>query len=345
MKKSLFTKKAVSISLISSLLIFFQNCAQYGVGSSEELAALGANHVSENLTSSQGNQTTGDSNSSSGGGSRNLATQGFVVPVDQMPGVSVIDDSIPNNPPVTVPESPTTPEVVAPPPVTEPPVVVNPPSVVEPPIVEPPVVVTPPPVVETVDPSLPFACLFFQEIKDFPFEIPARNKNGVCYYKKLFDLIAFNNSGGAHSLRLDSVWSRGHGADAGHGMIHPYILGRAVFDFKLLGYRDVKLSGKPNELASIRVDNFVLVGSRKHQDEKYSYSAYGTDDAKITYTNYVLADDQQVILKPFAAWGTATISALELTERFSVNEAYELSVNALDCGGMKELSDIYIVFQ
>lgn len=340
MKKSLFTKKAVSISLISSLLIFFQNCAQYGVGSSEELAALDANHVSENLTSSQGNQTTGDSNSSSGGGSRNLATQGFVVPVDQMPGVPVVDNSIPNNPPVTVPESPTTPEVVAPPPVTEPPVVVNPPSVVE-----PPVVVTPPPVVETVDPSLPFACLFFQEIKDFPFEIPARTKNGVCYYKKLFDLISFSNSGGAHSLRLDSVWSRGHGADAGHGMIHPYILGRAVFDFKLLGYRDVKLSGKPNELASIRVDNFVLVGSRKHQDEVYSYSAYGTDDAKITYTNYVLADDQQVILKPFAAWGTATISALELTERFSVNEAYELSVNALDCGGMKELSDIYIVFQ
>ena len=350
MVNRLMYRKVTSVLMMSSLMVFFQNCAKYGVTDPSQLTSvnLDSSKVSRDI------QSVPDS-------STQAVLQGpqLEIPKDPTPGQNSSNGGGSNggsvNPPVAEPPVVTTPPQT--PPSPEPPVVTNPPPVVvvPPPVVTPPVeppVVTsqPPPVAEQVDPSQPFACRVFQEVPSFPFSVPARTQEGICYYKKLFEAIAFSNSGsGFQGLevrpRLDNVLSRGHGGDNSPYPIHPYILGRAVFDFKMLGAREVKLSGRPDQLGTIRVDNFVLVGSRKLSENRFAYSAYGTADSAIYYTDHIIADDQPVYLNPFGAWGTATIGALPLTERFSVNEDYTLNINALDCGGMQELSEIYVVFQ
>lgn len=352
MVNRLMYRKVTSILMMSSLMIFFQNCAKYGVTDPSQLTSV-------NLDQSQVSrevQSVSDSSAQAV-----LSGPQLEIPKDPTPGQNTSNGGGGDggsvtppvtNPPVVVPPATEPPVVVVPPqqpvPSPEPPVVTPtpPPVVVE----VPPPVVTPPPAHEDLDPSKPFACRVFREVPGFPFSVPARTQEGICYYKKLFDAIAFSNSGsGFQGLdvrpRLDNVLSRGHGGDNSPYPIHPYILGRAVFDFKMLGAREVKLSGRPDQLVTIRVDNFVLVGSRKVSESRFAYSAYGTADSAIYYTDHIMADDQPVYLNPFGAWGTATIGALPLTERFSVNEDYTLNINALDCGGMQELSEIYVVFQ
>ena len=345
MVNRLMYRKVTSILMMSSLMIFFQNCAKYGVTDPSQVTSV-------NLDPSQVSREVQSIPDSSTQSVSVLPGPQLEIPKDPTPGQNSSNGAPSGGGSVT-------------PPVVDPPVVVNPPStppsVPEPPVVTtpppvvvevPPPVVTqpPPPVVEEVDPSQPFACRVFREVPGFPFSVPARTQEGICYYKKLFEAIPFSNSGsGFQGLgvrpRLDNVLSRGHGGDNSPYPIHPYILGRVVFDFKMLGAREVKLSGRPDQLVTIRVDNFVLVGSRKLSENQFAYSAYGTADSAIYYTDHIVADDQPVYLNPFGAWGTATIGALPLTERFSVNEDYTLNINALDCGGMQELSEIYVVFQ
>lgn len=345
MVNRLMYRKVTSILMMSSLMIFFQNCAKYGVTDPSQVTSV-------NLDPSQVSREVQSIPDSSIQSVSVLPGPQLEIPKDPTPGQNssngapsgggsvtppVVDPPVVVNPPSTPPSAPEPPVVTTPPPVV---VEVPPPVVTQP----------PPPVVEEVDTSQPFACRVFREVPGFPFSVPARTQEGICYYKKLFEAIPFSNSGsGFQGLgvrpRLDNVLSRGHGGDNSPYPIHPYILGRAVFDFKMLGAREVKLSGRPDQLVTIRVDNFVLVGSRKLSENQFAYSAYGTADSAIYYTDHIVADDQPVYLNPFGAWGTATIGALPLTERFSVNEDYTLNINALDCGGMQELSEIYVVFQ
>lgn len=193
----------------------------------------------------------------------------------------------------------------------------------------------------------PFQCLQFTELTSFPVTIPARTADGICYYSKLFNAIP---NGGSSGVKNANVLARIHeGPNAMKANANPYILGPgpASRAFNLQGPRAVKLSGSYRTLASIKVDNFFLIGQRLASESAAanSWGAYGTSDATVYGQNYVLAYNSPVRLQAFANGGTATVNALLLTEYFQAGLNYVLDVNALDCGGSKELSEIYLVWQ
>jgi len=61
--------------------------------------------------------------------------------------------------------------------------------------------------------------------------------------------------------------------------------------------------------------------------------------------NYILLQNQQVTLNPSGANGTATVNALDITADVSSGRPYTLDLRAEDCGGTRQMSDIYLVFQ
>ncbi|WP_413585431.1 hypothetical protein [Bdellovibrio sp. HCB274] len=195
-----------------------------------------------------------------------------------------------------------------------------------------------------------YACKSFVEITSFPVVIPERTEAGVCYYAKLFNKIAASPSSGD---RLSFVSARNHSGSPGAGgtavtnVAAPYVMGAFTNKVTLQGERSVKLSGSSNALTSILVDNFVLMGSRLASSTAAisNYRAFGSADAAIGTTGKIKVNNSDVALQAFESGGTATIGTLLLTNDFSVGKQYELNVNALDCGGSKALSDIYLVFQ
>ncbi|WP_413575996.1 hypothetical protein ACLVWU_16550 [Bdellovibrio sp. HCB290] len=195
-----------------------------------------------------------------------------------------------------------------------------------------------------------YACKSFVEITSFPVVIPERTEAGVCYYAKLFNKIAASASSGD---RLSFVSARNHSGSPGASgtavtnVAAPYVMGAFTNKVTLQGERSVKLSGSSNALTSILVDNFVLMGSRLASSTAAisNYRAFGSADAAIGTTGKIKVNGNDVALQAFESGGTATIGTLLLTNDFSVGKQYELNVNALDCGGSKALSDIYLVFQ
>ncbi|QDK46879.1 hypothetical protein DOM22_17815 [Bdellovibrio sp. ZAP7] len=196
-----------------------------------------------------------------------------------------------------------------------------------------------------------YACKSFVEIKSFPVVIPERTVDGVCYYAKLFDKIATGPSSGS---RLSNVVARDHSSANGGpsnlavtNVAAPYVLGAFTNKVTLNGERSVKLSGSSQALTSILVDNFVLMGSRLASSTApiSNYRAFGSGDSAIGTTGKIKVNNADVSLQAFESGGTATIGTLLLTSDFSVGKQYELNVNALDCGGSKAMSEIYLVFQ
>lgn len=190
-----------------------------------------------------------------------------------------------------------------------------------------------------------FKCKQFIEIaqNSASFSVPERTVEGLCFYKKILNKVAGGPSSGEKEI---SVLSRNHDS-TGPGNDHPYIMGKSSQQFKLLGSRGVKLSGSSQSLAPILVDNFILVGNRPIEApvQGTQFSAYGTRDASLVGLSNIQVNNQDVSLTPFASGGTATVNALLLTEQFTVNKSYTFSVDALDCGGAKNLSDVYLIFQ
>ena len=196
-----------------------------------------------------------------------------------------------------------------------------------------------------------YSCKSFVEIKSFPVVIPERTAEGVCYYAKLFDKIATGPSSGS---RLSNVVARDHSTTNGGpsntavtNVAAPYVLGTFTNKVTLNGERSVKLSGSSQALTSILVDNFVLMGSRLASSTAAisNYRAFGSGDSAIGTTGKIKVNNADVALQAFESGGTATIGTLLLTSDFSVGKQYELNVNALDCGGSKAMSEIYLVFQ
>ncbi len=191
-----------------------------------------------------------------------------------------------------------------------------------------------------------FKCKTFLAIDRFPFDVPGRDSSGTCYYTKIFSAITNSASRGSRDY---TVLSRDHDNPSSANAIAPYVLGQSSTQFRLLAARGVKLSGSSEALAPILVDNYILVGQQVASSggaaAAISYKSYGTSDATIKNTNYVLKNNVQIPLTPFASAGTATVAALLMTQDFAVNQSYVLSVDALDCGGSRELSDVYLVFQ
>jgi hypothetical protein len=116
------------------------------------------------------------------------------------------------------------------------------------------------------------------------------------------------------------------------------------------GPRNVVLSGAADSTTKITVDNFILVGLKPASasfNASY-YHAYGTSDSTIMYngnSDNILLQNSPVLLQPFGSGGTSTLTPLQVDGQMQVGSPTEVDVRALDCGGIGNNSDIYIVFQ
>ncbi len=178
------------------------------------------------------------------------------------------------------------------------------------------------------------------------FSIPARTSAGICYSMKLFNSIP--NSKSNLTQEIDNeVISRDHDK-AGMFLRNPYVLGKDLLNFTLEGKRVAKLAGGANATSPIKVDNFVLVGLYPEAIQPLisHYSAQGTLDSTVTTAQtHILLDNQPVPLKSFGPQGTATVAPIQIVNEADTNLSYMLDLRALDCGGARELSNIYLLFQ
>jgi hypothetical protein len=179
--------------------------------------------------------------------------------------------------------------------------------------------------------------------------VPERTADGICYSVKLMDAV----TSGASSLTKSmdpTVISRNHdGGYSDPNKVHnPYLMGSRVVDFNMEGPHQVKLSGSGMALAPIAVDNFVLTGiypkSVANPGASY-FHAYGTSDSSVYDTNAVLVNNAQVPVQAFATGGTSTIAPLDITNQVMAKQTYTLDARALDCGGSRAMTDLYLLFQ
>lgn len=178
-------------------------------------------------------------------------------------------------------------------------------------------------------------------------DIPARNADGNCYAMKLGSAISKSPSN-LTSARDNEVISRNH--DDNNGSHHPYSMASFKGEIKLRGPRVVKLSGGLSETAQIKVDNFILTGVYRDGTDiiKYSdyYKARGTSDSSIPNgSGNISFKNEQIPLEVFASGGVSSIAPIDLSSTIQANTYYWLDVRALDCGGDREMSNIYILFQ
>ena len=185
------------------------------------------------------------------------------------------------------------------------------------------------------------------------YNVPARTTAGNCYSAKLMSKIANSDSTLTTAVDADFV-SRDHSSGSvDYTKQHrPYMLGASLLGFIMRkggGARSVKVSGSTDALSPILVDNFLGIGLAKKSlglANASSYRAYGASDSTVdANSTSVKFNDQPVPLKSFGGSGISTISALDVTTQVSTEDEYSLDVRALDCGGSRKLSDIYLVFQ
>ncbi len=186
--------------------------------------------------------------------------------------------------------------------------------------------------------------------------VPARTASGQCYAIKIMNAIANSSSTLTQTLDMEVI-SRDHNNGASNPNLtrHPYVLGHTQLQMQLLGPRVVKLAGGMSDQAPIRVDNFILMGvyptSVNPLESLTSYyKVSGTSDSSIANaqgvnTGSIALLNQLLPISPFGPGGTSTIAPLEITSQVQPQVPYNLDLRALDCGGARELSNIYLLFQ
>ena len=124
-------------------------------------------------------------------------------------------------------------------------------------------------------------------------------------------------------------------------------MNNGIFDFSMGGPRVVKLAGGPNAGTPIKADNFILAGIRPPDLQIHSkqYQSYGTADSTVIGTNVVYFRNEPVPLTPFGSSGTATVTPLVLASDVDSQLTHRLDLRMLDCGGSREQSEIYLLFQ
>lgn len=202
---------------------------------------------------------------------------------------------------------------------------------------------------------VPFECKHFIQVDNSSdlTSIPARTVEGNCYYYKLLNAITYSSSSLTQTFDYD-IRSRSHSSyltyTAGQ-VAPPYLMGKANIDFVSQSSRILKLSGDAILSKEIKVDNFMMFGLYPSDTTDFSqldkyYSARGTQDCSISQSTSVIQFMNQAIpLIPLASGGTASIAPIEISKITEVNKKYHLDLRALDCGGYRELSDIYLLFQ
>ncbi len=181
---------------------------------------------------------------------------------------------------------------------------------------------------------------------DGKYIVPARTAAGVCYSIKLVNSIA-SSSSTLTSTVDNEVVSRNHNS-GGTPTRNSYQLGKSDLDFFLQGKRNIRLAGGTSATAPILVDNFILVGfippTLTSSVESY-YKSYGTSDSTLPSTDYITFRSTPIVLSPFGSAGTSTIAPLDVTANVISNQDFHLDFRALDCGGTRELSNVYLLFQ
>jgi len=183
--------------------------------------------------------------------------------------------------------------------------------------------------------------------------IPARDSNGVCYAYKLLSKIA--NSSSSLTKDIDAeVLSRNHDS-TGPRIHNPYNMGSVKAEFQLLGPRVVKVAGGLSPSAPILVDNFILMGVYPSSQDVSAtlasvYKVLGTSDSSIVDsagqdTHSIKFIDTLLPVQAYASAGTSSVTAVDITRLAEPRVPQTLDVRALDCGGSRELSDVYLLFQ
>lgn len=195
-----------------------------------------------------------------------------------------------------------------------------------------------------------FSC---QTVKVLPLTadliVPARDSSGTCYAIQIFQAIQDGPSN-LTTTTDPQVISRNHDISTTDSTIthHPYLMGQATINLTFEGARNIKLSGQADSTSPISVDNFVMVGFGAQSTAGLvpaDYAAYGTSDSTVNNTNGVLLDNEGVALTPFASGGIATVEPLDISQSIAVHQSYTLDVRAEDCGGDRDLSDVYLLLQ
>jgi hypothetical protein len=202
-----------------------------------------------------------------------------------------------------------------------------------------------------------FVCKSVVEIKsDDLLKVPSRTSEGICYAYKLMSQIS--NSSSDLTKDVDStILARNHGRkdDGGAVNARPFVMGKFAGDFKLNGARVVKLAGGVDDKKKILVDNFILTGvypkdTAKPFDLRKYYKVTGSSDAAIKDSagknlGYIQFNNENLDVQAFASGGTSSIAPIDITAFATPNVVQTLDIRALDCGGVRELSDIYLLFQ
>ena len=186
--------------------------------------------------------------------------------------------------------------------------------------------------------------------------IPARGNDGVCYAYKIMSAIGRSSS--TLTTTIDTqVISRDHDLLSSDPMLthHPYSMATFQSQFELLGPRVVKLSGAPSTTTSISIDNFLLMGayptaSGAPSDLTQAYRVVGTSDSSIANnwgvdTGAILFQNQYIPIDVFASGGSVNVKPSYLSTTAQVLVPQTLDVRALDCGGQRQLSNVYLIFQ
>lgn len=185
--------------------------------------------------------------------------------------------------------------------------------------------------------------------------IPARTSAGVCYAVKLMSGIA--NSASSLNKELDmEVVSRNHdnGYSNPSNTRNPYILNTFNGEVKILGERVIKLAGGADANKNILVDNFILTGVYPVSNNESAaqlvshYKVRGTSDSTIKDAagNFGVAFRNVLLpVVPFGNGGTSSVAPIDISAEIIPNMTHAIDIRALDCGGARELSDIYLLFQ
>lgn len=176
--------------------------------------------------------------------------------------------------------------------------------------------------------------------------VPARTVEGICYTYKIADAIT-NSPSSLNTIRDQEVISRNHDNYAlpSH---HPHLMSKQILDIKLAGGRVVKIAGGANDRSPILVDNFILVGIFASPPSLANlanvYSAYGTADSA-AFGSSISFRDQMIPVTRFGSGGTSTVAPLDITKDIYAHANYTLDIRAEDCGGSREMSALYLLFQ
>jgi hypothetical protein len=177
--------------------------------------------------------------------------------------------------------------------------------------------------------------------------IAARDESGTCFAMKALSAFATSDSSLTSKIDDDALANdhfNGFGSDRER---KSFLMDRLHLRFAFQGPRRILLSGAADDRTPILVDNYALVGIAPSSRNLIArdYRAYGTSDAALFRTKGIHFKGQNVPLTAFQGGGTASIQPLDITRYVEPGRDYQLDLRAEDCGGIRQLSEIYILFQ